>query len=103
MVSAAMIYSVALSLYCTVSPNTVYVLNNIRRDGDLLHRQVEVTKTIFCQKRGFFSDLRFPSSIGLANGFLSHSKEGGGWSGLVYLCLNLYFLQMFINKYFIAL
>jgi hypothetical protein len=35
--------------------------------------------------------------------FPTAEKGGGEWSGLVYLCINLYFLQMFKNKYFIAL
>jgi hypothetical protein len=53
--------------------------------------EVEVTETILyltllsvlaSHKRGFFSYFRFPSTIGLAFGFLSHSWEGG-WMGLV--------------------
>jgi hypothetical protein len=62
--------------------------------------KVEVTKiklmkvSDFCQlacpKSGSFSDLRFPSTIGLAYGFLSHDWRGGGGSYCTFLALFIF-------------
>ncbi len=52
-----------------------------------------------------FSDLRFPSTIGVGNGFFPTAERGGGWVRvkLSFLFYSLQFILLFFKNVFNAL